>query len=126
MEGCSVGYAMEIINGKWKLLIIWNIGMEKTIRFNDLQRKVEGISSLMLSKNLKELESDGLVIRRQYNEIPPRVEYELTDVGLKLGSVLQKLGEWGEEVHRQKNSPTTALDASEIWPDSFPCVQSDR
>ena len=104
MEGCSVGYAMDIINGKWKLLIIWNIGIETKIRFNDLQRKVTGISSLMLSKNLKELESDGLVVRRQYNEIPPRVEYELTELGLKLGSVLQKLGEWGEEVHRQKTT----------------------
>ena len=102
MEGCSVSYAMEIINGKWKLLIIWHIGNEKTVRFNDLQRKVNGISSLMLSKNLKELESDGLVIRRQYNEIPPRVEYELTDLGQALGSVLKNLGEWGELVHRQK------------------------
>lgn len=102
MEECSVSYAMEIINGKWKLLIIWHIGNEKVVRFNDLQRKVTGISSLMLSKNLKELEADGLVFRRQYIEIPPRVEYELTELGQKLGHVLKELGGWGEEVYRFK------------------------
>jgi len=109
MEECSVSYAMDILNGKWKLLIIWHIGNEKLVRFNDLQRKVNGISSLMLSKNLKELEADGLVIRRQYNEIPPRVEYELTELGQKLGYVLKELGEWGEEVYQQKTTPSENL-----------------
>lgn len=61
------------------------------IRFNELQRKVNGISSLMLSKNLKELEEDSLVIRHQYNEIPPRVEYELSDLSQKLIVALRVL-----------------------------------
>nr|WP_242841776.1 helix-turn-helix domain-containing protein [Clostridium beijerinckii] len=63
------------------------------LRFNELQRKVDGISSLMLSKNLKELEEDALIIRRQYNEIPPRVEYELSELSQKLIVALQHLGE---------------------------------
>lgn len=102
MENCSIEYALKIINGKWKLLIIWVMSQTGVIRFNELQRKVSGISSLMLSKNLKELEDDCLIIRRQYNEIPPRVEYELSELSQKLIVVLQGLGEWGNEVYRYK------------------------
>lgn len=105
MEDCPVRYAMGIIGGKWKLLIIWNIGNEKVVRFNQLQRKVAGISSLMLAKNLKELEADGLIIRCQYNEIPPRVEYELTELGQKLGHVLTTLHEWGQEAQKKSAVP---------------------
>lgn len=103
MEDCYVKYAMDIIGGKWKLLIIWVILQNKVIRFNDLQRKVNGISSLMLSKNLKELEEDGLILRHQYNEIPPRVEYELSEFSQKLMIVLQYLSEWGYEVYKHKS-----------------------
>lgn len=102
MENCSIEYALKIINGKWKLLIIWVMSQTGVIRFNELQRKVSGISSLMLSKNLKELEDDCLIIRRQYNEIPPRVEYELSELSQKLIVVLQGLGEWGNEVYKYK------------------------
>jgi DNA-binding HxlR family transcriptional regulator len=104
MEECFVEYAMKVIGGKWKLLILWRISQEGVIRFNDLQRKVEGISSLMLSRNLKELENYSLVIRHQYNEIPPRVEYELSDLGQKLTVVLKSLGEWGYEVYQYNKS----------------------
>lgn len=104
MEDCYVKYAMDIIGGKWKLLIIWGILQNGVIRFNDLQRKVEGISSLMLSKNLKELEEDGLILRHQYNEIPPRVEYELSELSQKLIVVLQSLSEWGHEVYKHNKT----------------------
>ncbi|MDO0823110.1 winged helix-turn-helix transcriptional regulator [Desulfosporosinus nitroreducens] len=102
MEDCYVRYAMDVIGGKWKLLIIWTILQNGVIRFNDLQRKVDGISSLMLSKNLKELKEDGLILRHQYNEIPPRVEYELSELSQKLIVVLQSLSEWGCEVYKYK------------------------
>jgi DNA-binding HxlR family transcriptional regulator len=105
MEDCYVKYAMNIIGGKWKLVIIWVMFQNGVIRFNELQRKVDGISSLMLSKNLKELEEDGLIIRHQYNEIPPRVEYELSELSQKLLGVLHSLGEWGYEVYKYKNPP---------------------
>lgn len=119
MEKCSINYAMDIINGKWKLMILWHIGNERIVRFNDLQRKVNGISSLMLSRNLKELEADGLVIRRQYNEVPPRVEYELADLSQDLFYILKRLGEWGEEVyqqktHNQKITPSEPMDLYEF------------
>ncbi|AJQ25669.1 winged helix-turn-helix transcriptional regulator [Pelosinus fermentans] len=102
MKNPYIGYALKFIHGKWKLLIIWTISQNGVIRFNELQRKVEGISSLMLSKTLKELEDDKLIIRHQYNEIPPRVEYELSELSQKLIIVLQYLGEWGEEVYKHK------------------------
>lgn len=104
MEECPVTYALKIINGKWKLRIIWIIAKEKVIRFNDLQRRLTGISSLMLAKNLKELESDGLILRRQYNEIPPHVEYKLTALGKKLENVWQSLGAWGNEAKYSNQS----------------------
>ncbi|WP_035789907.1 winged helix-turn-helix transcriptional regulator [Clostridium beijerinckii] len=93
LENCSIEYALTILNGKWKLLTIWIMSQNGILRFNELQRKVDGISSLMLSKNLKELEEDALIIRRQYNEIPPRVEYELSELSQKLIVALQHLGE---------------------------------
>lgn len=105
MEDCYVKYAMDMIGGKWKLIIIWTMCQNGRIRFNELQRKVDGISSLMLSKNLKELEQDHLIIRHQYNEIPPRVEYELSELSQKLITVLHTLGEWAYEVNKYKKSP---------------------
>ncbi len=102
IEGCYIEGALKAIGGKWKILIIWAISQNEVIRFNDLQRKVDGISSLMLSKNLKELEKDSLVIRHQYNEIPPRVEYKLSEFGQRLTVVLKSLGKWGYEVRESQ------------------------
>lgn len=70
---CPVYYALSIINGKWKLLIIWHLSKEKSIRFNELQRKLNSISNLMLSKSLKELEEDKLVNRVKYNSSKSRI-----------------------------------------------------
>jgi DNA-binding HxlR family transcriptional regulator len=104
MDDPYIGCALKAISGKWKLLIVWTMSQNGVIRFNDLQRKVDGISSLMLSKNLKELEEDCLVIRHQYNEVPPRVEYKLSGYGEKLTVVLEALGKWGCEVSKYKKS----------------------
>lgn len=100
-QHCPVNYALNLLNGKWKLPIVWLLSQNKTIRFNELQRRLHGISNLMLSKSLQELEQNKIVSRRQYNEIPPRVEYSLTDLGKSLEPVLQLLGEWGERVRRE-------------------------
>ncbi|MHB8049626.1 MAG: winged helix-turn-helix transcriptional regulator [Coriobacteriia bacterium] len=97
MEGCPVKYALGILQGRWKFQVLWELAHADTVRFNELQRRVDGISSLMLSKTLKELEADGLILRRQFNEIPPRVEYSLSDLGAELKEVLQGLGEWGQK-----------------------------
>ncbi|MFZ7101405.1 MAG: winged helix-turn-helix transcriptional regulator [Peptococcaceae bacterium] len=103
MKKCPVEYALTLLTGKWKLQIIWTIIQAKTIRFNELQRRLNGISSLMLSKNLQELERDKIVIRHQYNEVPPHVEYSLSELGSALESALSELGEWGASAYNSIN-----------------------
>lgn len=99
METCSVKYALDLLSGKWKLRILWELSQQETIRFNELQRRVEGISSVMLSKSLEELEQSKLVNRKQYNEIPPKVEYSLTMLGKAIDPALKALGDWGSQVY---------------------------
>ena len=96
---CPLKQALSVIGGKWKMRIICTLYAYGTQRYNDLMRKTEGITSAMLSSSLKELESDGIVERRQYEEIPPRVEYSLTDHGCELWPILHRLAHWatGEE-----------------------------
>jgi len=95
-DNCPVTFALSMLNGKWKLPIIWEINLADTIRFNELQRRLNGISNLMLSKSLQALEADQIINRHQYNEIPPRVEYNLTYTGKSLMPALGLLGEWGK------------------------------
>lgn len=100
-----INIALETLTGKWKLKIIWEISYGNGIRFNELERKLNGISSIMLTKRLRELVDSGIVHREQYNEIPPRVEYSLTDLGIKLCPVLHMLEEVGYNI---KNNITTS------------------
>lgn len=99
MEDCPVKYAISILNGKWKLKILWELNQQAVIRFNELQRRLNHISSFMLSKSLNELEQNKLIIRKQYNEVPLRVEYSLTELGKALYPVLEMLGDWGAKVY---------------------------
>lgn len=101
MAFCSVGYALEVLSGKWKIKTIYAISLAGTIRFNELQRSLPGISNIMLSKTLKELEDSGVIKRFQYNEVPPRVEYTLSEVGKGIIPVFDKLGEWGNTLHEE-------------------------
>lgn len=91
---CPLKQALSAIGGKWKMRIICTLYADGTQRYNDLLRKTEGITSAMLSSSLKKLESDGIVERRQYEEIPPRVEYSLTDHGRALWPILHRLVHW--------------------------------
>ena len=94
---CPILFAMDIIGQKWKLPILWYIADKEVIRYNELQRKVVGITATMLTKDLRELETDGLVTRTQYNTIPPTVEYSLTDKGRTLIPALDELYNWAEK-----------------------------
>jgi DNA-binding HxlR family transcriptional regulator len=87
---------MRVIGQKWKLPILWYIRDKGTIRYNELKRKVVGITPTMLTKCLVELEGAGLVHREQYLEIPPRVEYSLTEQGLTLLPALDELYRWAD------------------------------
>lgn len=102
---CPLLLALESIGGKWKLPIIWFLSQEEAIRFNELRRRVVGVTNMMLAKCLRELEADGLVARRQREVIPPHVEYSLTDSARELVPILRKLYKWGE-AHCQGAKPS--------------------
>lgn len=94
LPACPVATAVELIGGKWKLLILRNLKM-RPWRFNELQRDLDGISQKVLTDSLRQMREDGLVYRRDYHEIPLRVEYGLTELGVKMLPVLDALAEFG-------------------------------
>lgn len=96
-EKCPILYSIDIIGQKWKIPIIWYLSEQQIARYNEIKRGVTGITNMMLTKSLQELEARKLVNRVQYNTIPPKVEYSLTKRGKSLVPVLEKLSEWGEE-----------------------------
>jgi DNA-binding HxlR family transcriptional regulator len=91
---CGLDASLDVIGGKWKGLILWALRSEAH-RFGELRRVVEGISEKMLIQHLKEMEADGIVKRRDFKEVPPRVEYALTPFGQSLYAALAPLCEWG-------------------------------
>lgn len=100
--GCPIMLTMEVIRYKWAIQIIYGLyGEETPVRFNQIERAIAPITQKELSKRLKELEQHGIVVRTVYAEVPPRVEYALTEKGRALVSVLDTLTEWGEKYARQ-------------------------
>lgn len=93
---CSMELTLEIIGGKWKPIIIWYL-REDTMRFNELKRKLPNITQKMLTQQLRALEENKLINRKVYAEIPPRVEYALTDYGKSLLPILSNLCDWAKE-----------------------------
>ncbi|MCR4695060.1 MAG: helix-turn-helix transcriptional regulator [Pseudobutyrivibrio sp.] len=96
-EGCGLKKIIDIIGGKWKILILCYIHAKEIGRFNEMKREIFGITNTMLSASLKEMEDDGLILRTQYNEMPVRVEYELTDKAKTMIPILLELKDWGEK-----------------------------
>ena len=91
---CPVAMAVSLIGGKWKLLIIRNL-KERPWRFNELQRDIEGISQKVLTDSLRQMIDDGLVYRHDYQEIPPKVEYGLTELGKEMLPIIDALADFG-------------------------------
>lgn len=92
---CGIDAAMDVVSGKWKSLILWELDQYGTRRFGELKRGLPGVSEKMLIQHLREMEQDGLVHREVYREVPPRVEYSLTEQGSSLNEALRPLGVWG-------------------------------
>lgn len=93
------GYTLSIIGGKWKMIILYFLSNHKVVRYNELKRLIGTITYKTLSAQLKELESDGLVIRNEYPQIPPKVEYSLSAKGASLIPIMNAMCHWGRE-HR--------------------------
>ena len=98
---CPVATTVQLIGGKWNLLIIRNL-LTRPWRFNELQKSLDGISQKVLTANLRSMEESGLLTRKVYAEVPPRVEYTLTETGYSLKPILDAMGEWGR-MYQQKN-----------------------
>ena len=101
---CPLEYGLEIFGGKWKSRIICVLAAKEILRYSELRKEMVNITDAVLASTLKELISDGIVERMQYNEIPPRVEYTLTDKGTSAVPILQSICRWSGAFHKHDNS----------------------
>ena len=95
-KDCGLKRVIDTVGGKWKIMILCVIDRNEIVRYGELRRSVHGITNTMLANSLKELEADGLVERKQYDEMPVRVEYNLTEKTKTLIPILLELKKWGE------------------------------
>jgi DNA-binding HxlR family transcriptional regulator len=93
--GCSVEATIGLVDGKWKSVILFHL-MSGTLRFNEIRRRIENVTPRMLTNQLRELEDDGLISRKVYAQVPPKVEYSLSDLGRSLEPILLALKVWGD------------------------------
>ncbi|MFJ3331252.1 MULTISPECIES: winged helix-turn-helix transcriptional regulator [Enterococcus] len=105
LKETGFGYTLGLVGGKYKMIILYALSMNrKPIRYNELKRRIGNISFKTLTNTLKELEYDNLIIRKEYPQIPPKVEYRLSDLGLSIIPVLDAICYWGEEQLRKSTS----------------------
>lgn len=95
LPDCPVATTVQLIGSKWKLLIMRNL-LERPWRFNELKKSLDGISQKVLTDSLRSLEEDGIITRTVYPEVPPRVEYALSELGETMRPILNAMQEWGE------------------------------
>ena len=96
MPACPVATTVQLIGSKWKLLIMRNL-LKRPWRFNELRRDLDGISHKVLTDSLRSMEEDGIITRTVYPEVPPRVEYALSDLGESMRPIIQAMEQWGTE-----------------------------
>lgn len=97
---CNTELALDIIGGKWKPLIIYHLGYNEVIRFGAFKRLIPNINERVLMRQLRELEAQHIINRKDYNENPPRVEYSLTETGKTLSPIIVELGDWGKAYNK--------------------------
>jgi len=93
---CTMELTLQVIGGKWKPIILWHLHLDGTQRFGELKRTMPNITQKMLTQQLRELEADGLVHREVFPQVPPKVEYSLTELGQSVVPVIQAMCHWGE------------------------------
>ena len=117
---CPVAATLNLIGGKYKALILWHLADEGTLRFSGLRSRVPGATAKMLTQQLRELETDGLIHREVYPVVPPRVEYSLTETGRSLMPILAAMRDWGAAYMRSQH-----LEPECFMMDSDPCCSNE-
>lgn len=110
---CSMELTLALIGGKWKSLILWRLGAD-TLRFNELRKSVPQVTQKMLTQQLRELEEDGLIRRHVYTQVPPRVEYSLTESGKSILPILESMCQWGIDYIRMLQPEDVARPHAEL------------
>ena len=104
---CEIELTVEILSGKWKALLIWNLHLKETIRYNEFRKQIPSITQKMLTQQLRELEKYGIISRKTYPTVPPMVEYSLTEIGKELIPIMEAMDHWGKqyvkEYHKNKD-----------------------
>jgi len=111
-DSCGMAYSLSVLGGRWKPAILCRL-VHQTMRYSDLKNSIEQISERMLVSQLRELEADQVVKRTVYPVVPPRVEYELTELGLSMKPMLKAMSDWGN-MHRSKINPDAEVVISEF------------
>ena len=111
LPDCPVETTLMLIGGKWQVLILRDLFLNGTMRFKELQRSIGTISQKVLTSSLRAMENNGLVHREVFAEVPPRVEYSLTELGLSIKPVLDAMWAWGEDYQRAAAQPTNSAPA---------------
>ena len=106
LPSCPVQITLSLIDNKWKMLILGEILFEGTQRFNELRKALPTISQKVLTQNLRSMEVDGLVVRTVFAEVPPRVEYSITNLGNSLRPIIDAMMKWGEDYKNNLQIPT--------------------
>ncbi|MEA4987288.1 MAG: helix-turn-helix domain-containing protein [Anaerovorax sp.] len=99
---CTFEITIDLIGGKWKPLIIWHLGTQGTLRFNELKKHLPHTTQKMLTQQLRELEADALIHREVYAQVPPKVEYSLTELGKSLMPILSMMCSWGDNYYKHE------------------------
>ena len=102
-HNCSITYTMTVMNGKWKWVILWLLSRDNVKRYGEIKKDLDHITHKMLSQQLKDLESNLLINRKEYPQIPPKVEYSITEKGKTLIPILELMAQWGDKNHSDKN-----------------------
>lgn len=100
---CGFELTLELIDGKWKSLILWKLNEISILRYGELSRQIEGITQKMLTQQLKELDKSGLISRKVYSQIPPKVEYSLTPYGKQLCKIFNEMKDFGNTYAKENN-----------------------
>lgn len=106
---CGIDAALDVVSGKWKGLVLWELHAHGVRRFAELRRALPGVSEKMLTQHLRQMEEDGLIERKVYAEVPPKVEYSLTAAGVSLNEALEPLGAWGRDRLRREGLPVSEV-----------------